>query len=261
MGRFADVRRSAGASTGRERFDDTQRTFLDFWFEETSPAQWWAKSDVFDRLVETRFGALHAAAVRGELYAWRRRLRPMVGWPRSSSSTSSRETSFRDRPEAFAADGMALVLAQEAVAAGLDRVLDPGRRAFLYLPYMHSESAADPRLGGHAVRGRAWSATSTSNVRHQAIIERFGRYPHRNAILGRQSTARPNSSSSRRRGRPSRRDGKGATHGLSANALTFIVAVAARSRSPTRWRGSFARQGLRSVWSTSLSSIPVARWC
>jgi uncharacterized protein (DUF924 family) len=97
---------------------------------------------------------------------------------------------FRDRPEAFAADGMALVLAQEAVAAGLDQALEPVRRAFLYLPYMHSESAADPRAGGQAVRCAGnGQANLDFELRHQAIIERFGRYPHRNAILGRQSTA------------------------------------------------------------------------
>lgn len=167
----------------------TPAAILHFWFEETTPAQWWAKSEDFDRLVEARFGALHAAALRCELYAWRQgadaadgRLAEIIVLDQFSRNL------FRDRPEAFAADGMALALAQEAVAAGLDQALAPTRRAFLYLPYMHSESAAI-----HALAVRLFAAPGMEHnldfeLRHQAIIERFGRYPHRNAILGRAST-------------------------------------------------------------------------
>lgn len=168
----------------------TPADVLGFWFEETSPAQWWAKSDVFDRVVETRFGALHAAAVRGELYAWRQgaaaadgRLAEIIVLDQFSRNL------FRDRPEAFAADGMALVLAQEAVAAGLDQALAPTRRAFLYLPYMHSESALIHSLAVALFAADGMERNLDFERRHQAIIERFGRYPHRNAILGRQSTA------------------------------------------------------------------------
>jgi uncharacterized protein (DUF924 family) len=160
---------------------------LGFWFEETTPKQWWAKSDAFDRLVDARFGVLHAAAMRAELYTWRAdadgRLAEILVLDQFSRNI------HRHRPEAFAGDGMALVLAQEAVAAGLDRALDPIRRAFLYLPYMHSESALM-----HALAVRLFAVPGMENnldfeLRHQAIIECFGRYPHRNAVLGRPSTA------------------------------------------------------------------------
>lgn len=160
---------------------------LGFWFEETTPKQWWAKSDAFDRLVDARFGVLHAAAMRAELYTWRAdadgRLAEILVLDQFSRNI------HRRRPEAFAGDGMALVLAQEAVAAGLDRALEPIRRAFLYLPYMHSESALM-----HALAVRLFAVPGMENnldfeLRHQAIIERFGRYPHRNAVLGRPSTA------------------------------------------------------------------------
>ncbi|HCZ13613.1 MAG TPA: DUF924 domain-containing protein [Candidatus Accumulibacter sp.] len=164
----------------------TAAAVLGFWFDEATPAQWWSKSDPFDRLIEARFGALHAAALRCELYHWRSnadgRLAEVIVLDQFSRNI------FRDRPQAFAADSMALLLAQEAVAAGADRALDPTRRAFLYMPYMHSES---PLI--HSVASKLFAAPGmTGNLeferRHQAIIERYGRYPHRNAILGRAST-------------------------------------------------------------------------
>jgi len=165
----------------------TPADVLAFWFEETTPAQWWSKSPDFDRLIAARFGALHTAASRCELYAWRRnadgRLAEILvldQFPRNI---------FRDRPQSFATDALALALAQEAVAASVDRALHPARRAFLYMPYMHSES---PLIHVQAVE--LFAAPGMDNnlafeLRHQAIIERFGRYPHRNVILGRQSTA------------------------------------------------------------------------
>ncbi|WP_291985777.1 DUF924 family protein [Candidatus Accumulibacter sp. ACC007] len=164
----------------------TPADVLAFWFNEATPAQWWSKAADFDRLIETRFGTLHAAASRCELHAWRSgadgRLAEIIvldQFPRNI---------FRDRPQSFATDALALVLAQEAVAAGADSTLDPARRAFLYMPYMHSES---PLIHAQAVK--LFAAPGMENnlafeLRHQAIIDRFGRYPHRNAILGRQST-------------------------------------------------------------------------
>jgi uncharacterized protein (DUF924 family) len=171
----------------------TAAEILRFWFDETRPAQWWAKSEAFDRLVESRFGALHAAAICGELFTWRQaaagddaaagRLAEVIVLDQFSRNI------FRDRREAFAADGMALVLAQEAVAGGLDRALDPVRRAFLYLPYMHSESVLIHRQAVKLFAAPGMASHLDFELRHQAIIERFGRYPHRNAILGRPSTA------------------------------------------------------------------------
>ena len=165
----------------------TPADVLAFWFNEATPAQWWSKAAAFDRLIETRFGTLHAAASRGELYAWRSRadgrLAEVIVLDQFSRNI------HRDRAAAFAADGMALVLAQEAVAAGLDGVLEPNRRAFLYLPYMHSESALIHTLAVRLFAAPGLEANLEFELRHQAIIERFGRYPHRNAVLGRQPTA------------------------------------------------------------------------
>ncbi|MGE0387507.1 MAG: DUF924 family protein [Gammaproteobacteria bacterium] len=161
-------------------------TVLSFWFVETQPAQWWAVDPAFDRRVAERFGAVLDAAQRGKLYPWRTaprgRLAEVIVLDQFSRNI------HRETPRAFANDPMALVLAQEAVAAGHDRALAPVERAFLYLPYMHSESAAI-----HAQAVALYSAPGLEDnlafeLRHKAIIERFGRYPHRNAVLGRTST-------------------------------------------------------------------------
>lgn len=165
----------------------TPEPILAFWFEEITPKQWWVASDDFDRQIESRFGALHAAAERCELYAWREsaagRLAEIIVLDQFSRNI------HRNHPQAFANDTLALALAQTAVAAQADQALDAQRRAFLYMPYMHSES-----LAIHRVAVALFSAPGMENnldfeLRHKAIIHRFGRYPHRNAILGRNSTA------------------------------------------------------------------------
>ena len=164
----------------------TMHSVLSFWFEETQPKQWFVRDDNFDALIRQRFGALHQAAERCELFAWRTsaagRLAEVIVLDQFSRNL------YRDSARAFASDALALGLAQTAVAAGADRELDLLRRSFLYLPYMHSES-----LLIHQQAVELFSAPGLENnldyeFRHRAIIERFGRYPHRNAALGREST-------------------------------------------------------------------------
>lgn len=160
---------------------------LGFWFDEITPAQWWRKSDDFDRLIASRFGVLHAAAAQCELVHWRDtpagRLAEIIVLDQFSRNI------HRDQAAAFACDPLALALAQTAVALGADRQLDTTQRPFLLMPYMHSESR---RIHADAVR--LFSVPGLENtldfeLKHKAIIDRFGRYPHRNAALGRESTA------------------------------------------------------------------------
>jgi uncharacterized protein (DUF924 family) len=161
------------------------RSVLQFWFEEVSPGQWWKVDADFDRLIAARFAELHQRATQGELFEWRAepggRLAEIILLDQFSRNI------YRGDGRAFAADPMALALAQEAVAARADQALPPERRVFLYMPYMHSESRAI-----HAVAERLFKDTPKNNydfeLRHKAIVDRFGRYPHRNAMLGRQST-------------------------------------------------------------------------
>lgn len=160
---------------------------LGFWFEEIQPAAWWKVDPAFDELVRSRFGVLHERAGRCELFGWRAtpegRLAEVIALDQFARNI------HRGKPGAFAADPLALALAQEAVAAGADLKLPVERRAFLYMPYMHSESAAIHAVAEPLMRERAPQHTHDFELKHKAIIDRFGRYPHRNAVLGRVSTA------------------------------------------------------------------------
>jgi len=162
-------------------------TVLAFWFQEIRPADWWAANPAFDEQVRSRFGALHEQAIRCELFAWRMtpegRLAEVIVLDQFSRNI------HRGTPGAFAADPLALALAQEAVAAGVDLQLQFEQRPFLYMPYMHSESAAIHAVGEPLMKERAPQHTHDFELKHRAIVDRFGRYPHRNAILGRTSTA------------------------------------------------------------------------
>lgn len=159
---------------------------LTFWFEETEPRQWWRKDDEFDRAIRVRFAALHAQAARGELFGWRRvargRLAEIIVLDQFSRNL------YRDSPLCFAQDAMALVLAQEAIAAGAEQELNPVERSFLYLPFMHSESRNIHEIALELFRNNGLPGNLEYELKHKATIDRFGRYPHRNAILGRAST-------------------------------------------------------------------------
>jgi uncharacterized protein (DUF924 family) len=164
----------------------TPDAVLAFWFDELTSRQWWEKSVDLDRLIASRFGPLLVAAGRCELYAWRDaaagRLAEIIVLDQFSRNI------HRDRPAAYACDTLALALAQTAVAVHADRALDPARRTFLYMPYMHSESPLIHRAAVALFAAPGMEKNLAFELRHQAIIDHFGRYPHRNAILGRQST-------------------------------------------------------------------------
>jgi uncharacterized protein (DUF924 family) len=159
---------------------------LRFWFEEIAPAQWWRREASFDEAVRLRFGELHRAAALAELWAWRDsatgRLAEIIVLDQFSRNI------HRDHPSAFACDALALGLAQEAVRSGADLTLESERRVFIYMPYMHSESRPIHVTAIDLIRDRA-PANLDYELRHKAIVDRFGRYPHRNAILGRASSA------------------------------------------------------------------------
>ena len=159
---------------------------LNFWFNELTPEQWWAKDDQLDAEIKQRFSAIHHKAARCELFEWRiaakGRLAEIIILDQFSRNI------FRDTPQAFANDSLALALAQEALSVNADKALSPAECSFLYMPFMHSESAEI-----HQIAMTLYSAPGLENncdfeLKHQAIITRFGRYPHRNEILGREST-------------------------------------------------------------------------
>lgn len=166
--------------------DTGYRTIIDFWFGEVEPRQWWLKSAEFDRTIRERFGAVHAQAARCELYGWRAeavgRLAEIIVLDQFSRNI------YRDSPLAFAFDPLALALAQEAVAADAADMLEPAQQAFLFMPFMHSESLAIHERAVELFSDYGLESNLEFENRHKAIIERFGRYPHRNALLGRASS-------------------------------------------------------------------------
>ena len=163
------------------------QSVLQFWFHEISPVQWWKVDAEVDRLIVERFSELHGRATRSELFEWRAeprgRLAEIIVLDQFSRNM------HRGDALAYANDTLALALAQEAVATKADLALPPEERVFLYLPYMHSESRVVHVVAERLFKERAPESNYDFELRHKAIIDRFGRYPHRNAMLGRQSTA------------------------------------------------------------------------
>lgn len=166
---------------------------LEFWFGSEDQARdvWFRKDAAFDALIGQRFGALVERALTGELTAW----------DGSADSALARlllldqftRNIHRGTPRAFAGDAAALALARAVVARGDDAVLPPLRRVFVYLPFEHAEDALAQReslrlFGALAAAHPALAGYADYAHRHAEVIERFGRFPHRNAILGRAST-------------------------------------------------------------------------
>ncbi len=162
------------------------RSVLDFWFGALSSADWWKKDKALDERIRSTFEPLHQKACRCELWGWRAsaegRLAEIIVLDQFSRNI------YRDQPGAFAQDPLALALAQEAVACGADAALPAEQRSFLYLPYMHSESAAIHEQAVQLFSAPGLEKNLEFEHAHKAIIDRFGRYPHRNAILGRPSS-------------------------------------------------------------------------
>lgn len=161
-------------------------TVLQFWFKETRPEQWWKKDPDFDAVIRNRFSTLHGQAAQSELYGWRTspegRLAEIIILDQFSRNM------YRDSSMAFFCDNLALCLAQTAVACGDDKHLEVHKRAFIYLPYMHSESLVIHREAEKLYSQPGLEANLEWEIKHKNIIERFGRYPHRNEALGRVST-------------------------------------------------------------------------
>lgn len=160
---------------------------LNFWFHELTPKQWFGGKGDLDDSIRSRFLPAHDAASRGELFQWREsvdgRLAEIIVLDQFSRNI------YRGTPEAFAQDALALVLAQELVLLKYDAEIPLDRVAFAYMPYMHSESMLMHNEAMRLFSKPGLEDNYKFEILHRDIIEKFGRYPHRNEILGRASTS------------------------------------------------------------------------
>ena len=164
----------------------TYPDIIKFWFGEIEPENWWKKDKAFDQLIRERFLDVYQRAAKCELFEWRQ---DALGWLAEIIILDQfPRNMFRDTAQAFDTDRLAVILVQEAVANQVDRELTPPQKSFLYMPLMHSESALIHETAMELYSQPGLEFNLDFEKKHKAIIDRFGRYPHRNAILGREST-------------------------------------------------------------------------
>lgn len=163
------------------------REVLDFWFAADSKPCWFAPSEAFDQAVASRLGELHRQAAAGALGAWQASAEGCLALV-ILLDQAPRQL-FRGTAKAFATDDQALAIAALALSKGFDRPLPVDQRQFLYLPFMHSERLADQERCIALFEHEELRDKLSHAVEHADIVRRFGRFPHRNAALGRTSTA------------------------------------------------------------------------
>jgi uncharacterized protein (DUF924 family) len=164
---------------------DWAAQILRYWFEELQPAAWFRRDDGVDATIRERFGTLYEqlAQIRPEQLAT-----PLECIAAVIVLDQFPRNMFRGSPRAFATDALALSIAQQAIAAGLDRQLTQQQRLFLYMPFQHSEDRAVHVRSIELFTQLGLADNLDYAHRHKNIIDRFGRFPHRNAVLGREST-------------------------------------------------------------------------
>jgi uncharacterized protein (DUF924 family) len=167
---------------------NVQQDVLTFWFEDTQPAQWFQVNADFDALIKERFADAYEKAAAGIFDDWKGDADGCLAlcilldqFPRNM---------FRGTALAFATDSRALVIAKYALSKGFDQVLSPVKRRFIYLPFEHSENYNDQRKCVELFEKMKKDDPLGYDyaMRHLKVVEKFGRFPHRNKILGRMNT-------------------------------------------------------------------------
>ena len=159
---------------------------LTFWFHEIEPKQWWKKDKKFDSILRTRFLKIHSLSVKSELISWRAsgkgRLAEIIVIDQFSRNL------FRNKPEAFSSDHLALFLSKEMLRLGLYQKFNKNEKIFAFMPFMHSEIFEDQIISLRLYSNLGINENFRSALKHFNIIRKFGRFPHRNKILSRKST-------------------------------------------------------------------------
>jgi len=159
---------------------------LEFWFRDDVRPLWFESNPAFDQTIRKQFAELFARAATGELKGWESSAEGCLAlcilldqMPRNM---------FRGHPRAFTTDDKALAIADHALASGFDADLPPERKQFLYMPFMHSETLSNQLRALALFESQGMPRNRRYAEERVAIIRRFGRFPHRNAVLGREST-------------------------------------------------------------------------
>lgn len=171
---------------GRGEVHDGADAVLDFWFGALTPEQHFAKDDALDATIRARFGALHEVLLASGAAGWRGTPETLLAAVIVLDQFS--RNMFRDTAQAFAADPLARALTLAAIDDGWDVDLAPERAAFLYMPLMHAEDPAMQRLSMAKFTALGLADNIRFAMAHAVVIEQFGRFPSRNAALGRIST-------------------------------------------------------------------------
>ena len=164
----------------------TPGSVLDFWFADEARSLWFNSTPAFDRQLRNDFESTWRHAALGHLSAWENTPQGALAlvivldqFPRNL---------FRDDARAYATDGKALRLASDTIDKGWDQKIPPQRRAFLYMPFQHSEDREDQARSVALFTSLGNKDNLDFTIKHKEIIDRFGRFPHRNEVLGRTST-------------------------------------------------------------------------
>jgi len=159
---------------------------LGFWFSEESKKRWFKSTVEFDNELRDKYASLYEAATHDKLEHWRGNVKSALALVILLDQIPL--NIFRGQPRSFASDGQAREVAADVIAHGWDKSLDDEQKAFLYLPFMHSETLADQDRAVALYQAAGLEHNLRYALHHREIVRRFGRFPHRNAILGRPSS-------------------------------------------------------------------------
>jgi uncharacterized protein (DUF924 family) len=162
------------------------RELLEFWFSAKAKKRWFKSTVKFDNELRDKYATLYEAACRGELEHWRDDVESALALVILFDQIPL--NIYRGLPRSFASDAQARAVAADVIGRGWDKTLADEQKAFLYLPFMHSEELADQDRSVELYRAAGLEHNLRYAMHHREIVRRFGRFPHRNAVLGRTSS-------------------------------------------------------------------------
>ena len=165
---------------------DEARHVLEYWYDTLKPEQWWCRDDVVDEEVTARFAVLYARLANEVPRKWLSS--PLGRLAAVITLDQFPRNMFRDDPRAYATDKMALQIARDTIAAGEDQQLTREQRSFLYMPFQHSEDRSFQAQSVALFKTLGDANQIDFAEKHKEIVDRFGRFPHRNDVLDRKST-------------------------------------------------------------------------